>query len=499
MNATESTLPSILFCASEATPFVKSGGLADVVGSLPKALKKLGCNVRIFIPLYRSIRDAYTNLNVLEEKIFIPVGLHHFTGYLWKTQTPEGIEVYLLEKDEFFDRTYLYGNPDPQRGDYEDNAERFIFFSRSVYSLCLHINWVPNIMHLHDWQAALIAPYLKHHWQHDPTFKSVKCVLTVHNLAFQGIFSGPYYTLTHLPAEFFTMEGMEYWGQCNFLKGGIVCSDFVTTVSPTYMRQIQTPEHGYGLDGVLRNRSDRLTGILNGIDFDIWNPSNDPYLPVPFDHENLAAKKICKKHLLRETGLLPDLLNKPLCATIGRMTHQKGYDLIHAIAPRIFERDGGLIVLGTGDPNLVSMFRDLKDKYPDRCATIFEFNEAMAHIIEAGADIFLMPSRFEPCGLNQMYSLRYGTVPVVHATGGLEDSVIDIRENPGEGTGIKFRTYSTDAFWEAIAAAFDLYEGNQDTWQEMQKRGMRQDFSWQRSAQEYLSLYKQVLGWNETI
>lgn len=482
----------MLFCASEATPFVKSGGLGDVVGSLPKALKKLGCDVRIFIPLYRSIRDNFSQIRPLEDKIFIPVGIHHYTGHLWETLTPDGIIAYLLEKDEFFDRTYLYGNPDPTRGDYEDNAERFIFFSRAVYSLCLHTKWIPDILHIHDWQAALVAAYLVHHWRRDPSFQTVKSVLTIHNLAFQGIFPGSYYGMTHLPTEFFNMEGMEYWGQCNFLKAGIVCSDFITTVSPTYMKQIQTPEYGHGLDGVLKNRSDRLKGILNGIDNEVWNPSQDPYLPAPFDSDNLQGKRICKKHLLKKIGLPIDQIERPLFATIGRMTHQKGYDLIHAVAPRIFEQGGTMVVLGTGDPHLASLFRELRNAYPDQCSVHFDFDEPLAHLIEAGADIFLMPSRFEPCGLNQMYSLRYGTVPVVHATGGLEDSVIDVRENPQEGTGFKFRKYSAEEFWNALKDALAFYE-KPEKWQQIQKRGMKKDFSWDRSAREYLDVYRKVL------
>ncbi len=481
----------ILMCASEAIPFVKTGGLADVVGSLPKALKRQGCDVRIFLPLYRSIKNGGFEIKSLSDKIFIPVGVHHFTSYLWESKTQDGIKVYLLEKDEFFDRTYLYGNPDPQRGDYEDNAERFILFCRAVFSLCMHLEWIPDVLHIHDWQASLIAPYLIYHWKSVEQFKSVRCLLTIHNIAFQGIFPGIFFDLTHLPFHFFNMEGMEYWGQCNFLKAGIICSDYVSTVSPTYAKQIQTPEHGYGLDGVLRNKSDRLVGILNGIDTSIWDPSNDPHIPAPYDELNLTGKKTCKKNLLKELGLMPDLLDKPLCAVIGRMTNQKGYDLIYSIAPKIFNHGGALVVLGTGEPQFVEQFRKLRFQYPDRCAAIFQFDETLAHRIEAGADIFLMPSRFEPCGLNQMYSLRYGTVPVVFATGGLDDSVIDVQKFPDSGTGFKFYNYTKDDFWQALKNAFDIYGTSK--WIEIQKRGMKQDFSWDNSAREYISLYELML------
>ena len=482
----------ILMCASEAIPFVKTGGLADVVGSLPKALKKQGCDVKIFLPLYRAIKQTKFKLELCSDKIFIPVGVHHFTGYIWKSKTEEGIEVFFLEKDEFFDRSYLYGNPDPQRGDYEDNAERFILFCRAVFSLCMHIKWIPDIFHIHDWQAALVSPYLVYHWRTVERFGPVKSLLTIHNLAFQGIFPGIFFDLTHLPYHFFNMEGMEYWGQCNFLKAGIVCSDYISTVSPTYAKQIQTPEHGYGLDGVLRNRADHLTGILNGIDAQTWDPSNDPFIPAPYDAENLAGKRVCKKKLLRELGLMPDLIDRPLCAIIGRMTHQKGYDLIYSIAPKIFDSGGALVVLGTGNPDIEALFRKLNTQYSGQCAAIFDFDEALAHRIEAGADIFLMPSRFEPCGLNQMYSLRYGTVPVVFATGGLEDSVIDVKAAPEKGTGFKFYNYSDKDFWEALEKAFKLFET--EKWVDIQKRGMKQDFSWDSSARKYVNLYETILS-----
>jgi len=482
----------VLMCASEVAPFAKTGGLADVVGALSKHLRKLGCDVRVVLPMYRQTKSLQLKLEALPHKIFVPVGIHHYTGYLWKTTTGDGVEVYLIEKDEFFDRSFLYGNPDPERGDYEDNAERFIFFCRAVFSLCLHIDWRPNIFHIHDWQASLVAPYLQYHWRNTDEFSTARCLLTIHNLAFQGIFPGSYYGITHLPDHFFNMEGMEYWGQCNFLKAGIVCSEFITTVSPSYAKQIQTPEYGHGLDGVLRNRSDRLLGILNGIDYDTWDPANDPFTVAPFDLINLSGKKLCKKHLLKELNLTSDLLDHPLCAIIGRMTYQKGYDLVHAVAPTIFDHGAGLVVLGTGIPEIMKLFRSLQQKYPDRCAAVFEFDESLAHRIEAGADIFLMPSRFEPCGLNQMYSLRYGTVPVVYATGGLDDTVVDAVEYPDKGTGFKFYKYDVDNFWEAIRNAFDVY-AQPEKWQKIQIRGMEQDFSWSRSALKYMELYEQII------
>jgi starch synthase len=485
----------VLMCASEMLPFAKTGGLADVMGSLPKALRKLGCEVKVFMPLYREVRsqwfEQYRNLEMIADKIFIPVGIHHFTVYLWRTVVDPDIEVYFLEKDEFFDRSYLYGNPDPQRGDYEDNAERFILFCRAVYALCVHTDWFPHIFHIHDWQASLVAPYLVHHWRSDPRFASTACILTIHNLAFQGIFPGTFFSLTHLPPHVFTMEGMEYWGQCNFLKAGIVYSDFVTTVSPRYAEQIQTAEHGYGLDGVLRNRRDRLVGILNGIDAELWNPATDPFIAAHYSIDNLEGKKSCKKDLLQTLGLPLDLMDAPLCATIGRLTRQKGYDLIYEIAPLLFKHNGALVILGKGERELMELFIRLKRDYPTRCAAVFDFDEPLSHKIEAGADIFLMPSRFEPCGLNQMYSLRYGTVPVVHATGGLDDTVDDVLLHPEGGTGFKFYAYGVESFWEVLKEALKLYE-NKTLWRKIQINGMKKDYSWDRSAKAYLEVYKAV-------
>ncbi len=483
----------VLMCASEAIPFAKTGGLADVVGSLPKALTKLGCEVKIFMPFYRTVKERWLEkcqgFEPSSDKIFIPVGIHHYTSYIWKLRNDDNIEVYFLEKDEFFDRTYLYGSPNPERGDYEDNAERFILFSRAVYALCVRIDWFPDILHIHDWQASLVAAYLTHHWRSDPRFANTACVLTIHNLAFQGIFPGSFFSLTHLPPHVFTMEGMEFWGQCNFLKAGIVYSDYVTTVSPKYAEQIQSADHGYGLDGVLRARKDRLVGILNGIDTDIWDPQKDAFIPCRYSPETLENKKLCKEALLRELGLSMELIDKPLCSAIGRLTRQKGFDLIYEIAPLIFKNGGGLIILGTGEKEFITLFQRLKEDYPERCAALFQFDEALAHKIEAGSDIFLMPSRFEPCGLNQMYSLKYGTVPVVYATGGLDDTVEDVLLKPSEGTGFKFYAYSSELFWEVLKPALELYE-NKDLWRQIQIRGMKKDYSWTKSAMAYLDVYE---------
>jgi starch synthase len=481
----------ILFCASEVAPFAKTGGLADVARSLPESLRKLGCDVRIFMPLYRCVREKIRDLNLLAQKIVIPVGVHDYHIHFWESSTESGIPIYLLEKDEFYDRSNLYGTP--VRGDYEDNAERFIVFSLAVRQLCVALGWYPSIFHLHDWQAGLVPAYLQLSWRHDPKFIGTGTVFTVHNIAYQGIFPAGFFSLTNLAPSAWSMQGIEFWGQCNFLKAGLVYSDFVTTVSPRYATEITTKEFGFGLEATLQDRQDSFLGILNGIDTGEWDPETDPALPENFSAEDLSGKKICKEALCDRAGFEKKARGYPLLGMIGRLATQKGFDLLEEILPDLMELPVNLIILGTGDAAIAETIGEMAKLYPDRLKLACQFDEEMAHLIEAGADIFLMPSRYEPCGLNQMYSLRYGTIPVVHATGGLDDSVVDVLDHPDSGTGFKFYEYEPEAFFEAIKSALQLFQ-EAHTWIGIQKRAMVQDFSWDRSASQYIEVYEKTLA-----
>lgn len=480
----------ILFCASEVSPFAKTGGLADVTGSLPASLQKLGCDVRIFMPLYRGVRNGSGSLDLLARDIVVPVGVHDYHVYIWEGRTETGIPIYFLEKDEFFDRSFLYGSP--VRGDYEDNSERFIVFSRAVNQLCLALDWYPSIFHLHDWQTGLVAPYFQLNWRYDPNFFLSGTVLTIHNIAYQGLFPAGVFSLTQLPASAFSIAGMEFWGQCSFLKAGLVYSDFLTTVSPRYSREIQTPLFGFGLEGLLKERRDSLAGILNGIDTRAWDPETDPLIPANFSSEDLSGKRICKQALCAELGF-PPRLDRPLLGMIGRLATQKGFDLLEKILPDLMELPVNFVILGTGDASIEENLKDTAALFPERLKVLFEFDEKLAHLIEAGSDIFLMPSRYEPCGLNQMYSLRYGAIPVVHATGGLDDSVIDVDREPASGTGFKFYKYEPQSFLDAVNSAVRMFD-NEDKWLEIQRRAMVQDFSWDRSAREYIGIYEKTLA-----
>ncbi|GLI35033.1 glycogen synthase GlgA [Desulforhabdus amnigena] len=479
----------ILFCAPEVSPYAKTGGLADVTGALPASLQNLGCDVRIFMPLHRCARDKVQDLKLVVEGTPIPVGIHDYHVQLWESRTSTGIPLYLLEKDEFFDRSYLYGTPN--RGDYEDNAERFITFCRSVHSLCSQLSWFPEIFHLHDWQTALIATYHFYHWRYDPNFMHTGTVFTIHNLAYHGLFPGNHFNLTHLPQDVFSPDGMEFWGNCNFLKAGLVYSDFLTTVSPTYSKEIQQPRFGHGLEGVLQLRRDRLAGILNGIDTNLWDPRTDALISKQYDIGDLSGKRICKEQLLSQLGFPKENCGKPLLGMVGRLAIQKGFDILLKSIEAMMDLPISLIILGTGEPEIERQLKLVENLHPEKVKIIFQFDEVLAHQIEAGADIFLMPSRYEPCGLNQMYSLRYGTIPVVHATGGLEDSVVDVLKDSENGTGFKFYEYKSEAFMEALHSALEMFQ-NALQWTKLQRRAMTQDFSWDRSAQEYLKLYERI-------
>jgi starch synthase len=479
----------VLICSSEAAPYAKTGGLADVSAALPEALQQLGCDVRLFLPLHRCVREVAGPMRLRAGGIPLEIGARSYHGNLWEATSASGIPVYFLEKPEFFDRTGLYGTPD---GDYEDNADRFIAFSQAVLPLCKHLGWFPSILHSHDWQAALVSAYWFHQWRYDPDFALSGTVFTIHNLAYQGIFPASHFALTHLPPHAFSVDGMEFWDNCSFLKAGLVFSDFLTTVSPRYSQEIQTPDLGCGLDGVLRNRRSDLTGILNGVDYLVWDPATDPYIPAHYSGVCPGGKKLCKERLLAELGFSKTSTNHPLLGMINRLVPQKGVDLLRDTLDDLLALNVTMAVLGAGDAETQAWLQAKADQFPGKLQVRFGFDEGLAHKIEAGADIFLMPSHFEPCGLNQMYSLRYGTIPVVHATGGLDDSIVDVMLNPQTGTGFKFYQYTPFDFLYTTRCALELYQQT-EAWSQLQRRAMAEDFSWQRSARSYRQIYQQVL------
>ncbi len=478
----------VLLCASEVAPYAKTGGLADVAGALPGALKRLGCDVRVFMPLYRTVRGRL-DLFAWDGNAVLSIGGFPHRVNFWEGRTAEEVPIYFLERDEFFDRSHLYGSP--ERGDYEDNPVRFIAFSQAVHTLCQGLDWFPHILHLHDWQTALIAPYLHHYWRTDWRFEHTRAVLTLHNLGYQGMFHGSVFALTGLPPAAYSIGGLEFWGHCNYLKGGIVYSDWLTTVSPTYSREIQQMAFGRGLDGVIRDHRERLDGILNGVDYTLWNPESDPMLPASFSALDVSGRAICKAALLSELNMDPRIAQRPLLAMISRLDAQKGFDLLLAALSELMDMDVGLVILGTGDLGIQNELAKREDEFPGRLRLVPRFDEGLAHRIEAGSDVFLMPSRYEPCGLNQMYSLRYGSIPVVHATGGLEDSIVDLVRHPDAGTGFKFSAYTPGAFLQAVRSALELL-ANPEAWRAVQRRAMSQDFSWDRAAREYLRLFERL-------
>jgi starch synthase len=476
----------VLMIASEAVPFAKTGGLADVLGALPQALARLGWDVTIALPRYRGITrgslvDAFS------------VTLGSFTRELrfFAEGLDPAVHALFVDCPELYDRDYLYG---VDNTDYPDNPRRFAMLVRGALEFVAR-HGVPTLVHAHDWQAGLAPVYLHTRYGDHPSLGRTASVVTIHNLAYQGLFDADWLTRLDLPPELFAVEELEYWGRISFLKGGINHADMITTVSPTYAREIQTPELGFGFDGILRNRRERLAGILNGIDTETWDPANDADLPRPFDATDPTGKAAAKIELLSHFRLPKndDVLRRPVIAMISRMVDQKGFDLIAALSDDLVGLDATFIILGTGEPRYQDMWTRLAGEHPTRIAARIGFDEALAHLIEAGADIFLMPSRFEPCGLNQMYSLRYGTVPVVHGVGGLADTVSDYRPGNEAATGFVFTDYTPRGLLDALERALKLFTDRR-RWRALQVAGMKQDHSWDRSAREYVKIYQRAVA-----
>lgn len=474
----------VLLASSEVHPYSKTGGLADMVGALAKALAGAGHEACIVTPLYRGIREKYPDLRHVDWYLNLPVGPHYVSARLWALEPQSGLTVYFIDHPGYFDRAGIYHEANIS---YLDNAERYIFFSKCVTHLARYLPWRPDIVHVHDWQAGLVPALMlqqqREGWRNPPP----SC-LTIHNLAYQGVFPPEMFALTNLPYEFFGIEGAEFHGFLNCLKAGIAFADRITTVSPRYAREITTEEFGCGLDGFLRNRQGRLTGILNGVDYHEWTTENNRFLKTPYSVARMTGKARNKADLQKEVGL-PVAPKIPLFGTISRLAEQKGVDIELGALEEMLCTGLQFVLLGSGSPVFERAYVELAKRYPKQVAVKIGFDEGLSHRIEAGCDFYLMPSAFEPCGLNQMYSLRYGTVPVVRAVGGLDDSVVDYTASPDRANGIKFREYSGTALAKAIRKALAVYD-RPDLLRHYRRNGMNADFSWERTVGDYLRIYE---------
>ena len=487
----------ILVAASEMVPFIKTGGLGDVLGALPRTLAAQGHEVRMFIPYYETLNTAGHHLEDVGWSLEIPVGNKRVIAeFSFFRDKRSGLQTYFVSNSDYFDRPGLYGHP-KTRKDFPDNDERFVFFARAVLEAATRLGFRPDIVHAHDWQAGLMAVYLKTIYADDPFYDGVASVLTIHNLAHQGLFQKERFANLGLPKELFWATGpFEFYGKVNFLKAAVSYADKITTVSPRYAEEIQTKKFGCGLEGVLKQRSDDLVGILNGVDYAVWSPSHDRRLPFRYYPANLSGKRMNKIDLLG-TAALPVREKTPLIGIISRLVHQKGFDLIRDAADRLFAMNIQMVVLGTGEEKYHKLLSRLEKKYPDKLKVFLVHDENLAHRIEAGADMFLMPSLFEPCGLNQMYSLKYGTVPIVSKVGGLVDTIIDFDPDSAEGTGFVFCEETPEAMLSAIERACRIY-AKRRTWTKIMKAGMRQDFSWDAAVDRYSDLYERLMDTQNT-
>lgn len=475
--------------ASEMVPFAKTGGLADVLGALTPQLNKSKVNVTAFLPFYKQVKENTPNLISTGITVKVKIGDNFVSGTIWKTQIQKA-DVYFIQRDEYYHRDYLYGT---STGDYKDNAERFIFFSLAVLETIKALGLKCDIIHCHDWQSALIPVYLKTIYKKDPYLSNVKTLLTVHNLAYQGVFWHWDMKLVGLGWEYFNYKQLEFYGKVNFLKGGLVFADMLSTVSPQYAKEIQTPIFGERLDGVLRERAGNLYGIINGVDYDQWNPAVDKFIPVKYTKEKLTAKVKNKQALQKKCGLPVD--KSPIIGMIGRLASQKGFDLVSERLDEIIRTGCQFVLLGAGEEKYHQIFREISQKYPAQVSANIAFDNSLAHLITAGADMFLMPSRYEPCGLNQLYALKYGTIPIVHETGGLADSIHNYTPEDlkaGTATGFSFKNYSAVEMMEAIKSALALYKNNK-SWRQLMRCAMDQDFSWEHSGKEYITLYRKLM------
>lgn len=477
----------ILLASSEVYPFSKTGGLADMVGALGKALVRAGHEARIVTPLYRGIREQFPEIQRVDWRFDLPLENNRVQGELFSLEVGKNLLIYFIHQPEFYDRGgyYLENNVS-----YADNAERFIFFSKCVAHLARYLPWRPDIVHVHDWQTAIVPALILNQKNHEGWENPPRTCLTIHNLAYQGIFPASAFALTNLPREFFSIEGAEFYGQLNCLKAGIVFADVITTVSPRYAREITTEAQGCALDDQLRSRQKQLFGILNGVDYAEWNTTKNVFMPHAYTVNRLAGKTANKLALQKEVGL-PVRKNVPLFGTISRLAEQKGVDIELGALAEMLGADIQFVLLGSGSPVFERGYQELESRFPGKVAVRIGYNEGLSHRIEAACDFFIMPSQFEPCGLNQMYSLRYGTIPIVRATGGLDDSVIDFTQNAARANGIKFREYSAHALAKAMRKALVIY-GQPALLRRFRQNAMKAEFSWDKTVNEYLKIYHAV-------
>jgi starch synthase len=480
----------VVVVASEVVPFAKTGGLADVTGALSVALGQQGHQISVIMPRYRVIERAVRSLEKVHENLVIPMGPRTENGTVWRGKLTPRIPVYFIEHQQYFNRDALYTGAE---GDYPDNAQRFAFFAKAALEACRALNLRPDVLHCHDWQSALIPAYLKTTLHDDPDFASIGSLVTIHNLAYQGLFPPEVMEFLQLPPQSYSPEGIEFYGQVSYLKAGIVYADLVSTVSRRYSQEIQTPAFGFGLEGILRYRGQDVYGILNGIDDREWNPARDRLIAARYTPGDLAGKRLCKRALLAAFGLSADRMDIPLVGMISRLVDQKGLELIENTIHRLLALDLGLVILGTGEARYEEFLRRISERYAAQVGLRIGFDNGLAHQIEAGSDIFLMPSRFEPCGLNQMYSLRYGTIPVVHGVGGLDDTIESYDHESAEGNGFKFESYDAEALLASLQQAVALYH-DREAWERLMRRGMRMDFSWANPARAYSDLYAKALA-----
>jgi len=478
----------VLLASSEVHPYSKTGGLADMVGALAKSLAKAGLQVGLVTPLYKGILENFPEIQPFDGATDLPLGTHQVEFEIFKREWKPGLTVYFVHQPDLFHRNELYH----EKGiDYPDNAQRFIFFSKAVAHLARYLPSQPELVHGHDWQAGLVPLMIRHQRERAGWEAAPKSCLTIHNLAYQGVFPARCYEATNLPLHYFNPDGVEFYGAMNCLKAALCYADMITTVSPRYAREILTEAFGCGLDGVLRQRRHSLVGILNGVDYTEWRTQENPFLPHSFTMRDFRGKEADKLALQRELGL-PPAPAIPLLGNVSRLVDQKGSDLLLGALAEMLATNMQFALLGSGSPELEKAFQDLSHRYPDKVAVRIGYDHPLSHRIEAGCDFFLMPSRFEPCGLNQMYSLHYGTIPIVHVTGGLDDSVIDLTEDLDQANGIKFYESSTRAVAKAIRKALALYQ-EPALLRRYRRNAMSADFSWERMAEEYIEVYQQTL------
>jgi len=477
----------ILIASPEAVPYVKTGGLADVAGALFKEYRRMKKDAYIILPLYKKIKVSQPSLTDTGVKIKVPVGSRVLEGRIFSQSS-----AYFIECEEFFAREELYGTPE---GDYADNASRFVFFSRGILETCKTMKFQPDVIHCNDWQTGLVPLYLRTIYGADKFFRNTASILTIHNLGYQGLFPSSEMPLTGLGWELFNPEGLEFYGKVNFLKAGIISADILNTVSNTYSKEILSKEFGCGLDGVLRNRVRDLYGVINGIDYEEWDPSIDAFIPAKYSRDDISGKAFCKKELMKSLFRPLDILDAeriPLIGMVGRLSAQKGLDLVLQSVNELLSSGVKLVILGKGDEIFHRSLSEIAKRYKGRVSVTIGFEEALAHRIYAGSDFFLMPSRYEPCGLGQLIALRYGCIPIARKTGGLVDTVQDYEPLTSKGTGFLFSDYTPSAMQEAVKRALCVYT-DKDKFQGMLVNGMQMDFSWKKSAKRYIKLYNEII------